>query len=186
MSSYEYLFGSSSSDDDEEVLSEFVEFAEFAWNAYQAHQHVPRRRYIPRDHVAAHNRLVNAYFGENPLHDDVTFRRRFRMSRELFTRIVREVTDHSTYFQQTNDARGVPGISLLVKCTAVIRQLGYAAVPDSLDENLAIAATTSRKCLRLFCKLSSSYMVPSICESPRILTLKDYMLITSISMGFLG
>ena len=55
MSSYEYLFGSSSSDDDEEVLSEFTEFAE---NAYQAHQPKRTRRYIQRDHLAAHNRLV--------------------------------------------------------------------------------------------------------------------------------
>ena len=153
MSSYEFLFGSSSSDDDDEVMSEFTEFTEFAWNAYQAHQPKLSRRYIPRDHVAAYNHLVTAYFGETPLHDERTFRRRFRMSRELFTRIVREVTDYSTYFQQTNDCRGVPGISPLGKCTAAIRQLGYAAVPDSLDENLAIAVTTSRQCLRKFCKV---------------------------------
>lgn len=71
MSFYEYLFGSSSTDDDEEVFSDF---AEFAWNAYQAHQPKPTRRYIPRDHVAAHNRLVNAYFGENPLHYEITLK----------------------------------------------------------------------------------------------------------------
>ena len=60
MSSYELLFGSSSSDDDE-VLSEFTEFA---WNAYQASQPKLPRMYIPRDHGGAHTRLVAAYFSK--------------------------------------------------------------------------------------------------------------------------
>lgn len=76
------------------------------------------------------------------------------MSRELFTRIFSEVTDYSPYFQLTNDCRGVPDISPLVKCTAAIRQLGYAAVPDSLNENLTVAATTACECLRKFCNVS--------------------------------
>ena len=148
--SYELLFGSSSSDE-EEVMSEFVEFAEYAWNAYQAYNPRVPRRCIYRDYEGAFNRLVAAYFSENPQFDERTFARRFRMSRELFTRIVDEVTAYSPYFQQTLDARGIPSIHPLVKCTAAIRQLGYAAVPDSLDEILAVSTTTARLCLRKFC-----------------------------------
>ena len=55
MSSYEFLFGSSSSDDEDEVVSDFTEFA---WNAYQAYQPKRSRRYRPRHHVADHNHLV--------------------------------------------------------------------------------------------------------------------------------
>jgi hypothetical protein len=74
--SYKLLFGSSSSDDDE-VMSEFMEFVEFAWNVYQASQPKVPQRYIPRDHGGAHNRLVAAYFSETPQFDERTFRRRF-------------------------------------------------------------------------------------------------------------
>ncbi|GKA19317.1 hypothetical protein Tco_0699232 [Tanacetum coccineum] len=49
------------------------------------------------------------------------------------------------------DAVGKAGISALVKCTSAIRQLAYAAVPDSLDEYLQIGEKTSRDCLMHFC-----------------------------------
>ncbi|GJU52170.1 protein translocase subunit SecA2, chloroplastic isoform X1 [Tanacetum coccineum] len=55
------------------------------------------------------------------------------------------------YFQEGCDAVGKAGISALVKCTSAIRQLAYAAVPDSLDEYLQIGEKTSRDCLMHFC-----------------------------------
>nr|GEX16127.1 hypothetical protein [Tanacetum cinerariifolium] len=51
----------------------------------------------------------------------------------------------------SRDAVGKTGISALVKCTSVIRQLAYGAVPDSLDEYLQISEITSRDCLIAFC-----------------------------------
>ncbi|GKD51056.1 ALP1-like protein [Tanacetum coccineum] len=39
-----------------------------------------------------------------------------------------------------------------MKCTSVIRQMTYEAVPDALDEYLQLGATTARKCLQMFCK----------------------------------
>ncbi|GKA02435.1 hypothetical protein Tco_0675100 [Tanacetum coccineum] len=56
------------------------------------------------------------------------------MNRSLFTRIVRDLSANCPYFQEGCDAVGKAGISALVKCTSAIRQLAYAAVPDSLDE----------------------------------------------------
>ncbi|GJW40242.1 ribonuclease H-like domain-containing protein [Tanacetum coccineum] len=44
------------------------------------------------------------------------------------------------------DVVGKAGISALMKCTSAIRQLVYAAVPDSLDEYLQIGEKTSRDC----------------------------------------
>ncbi|GKA63712.1 ALP1-like protein isoform X1, partial [Tanacetum coccineum] len=49
------------------------------------------------------------------------------------------------------DVVGKAGISALVKCTSAIRQLAYAAVPDSLDEYLQIGEKISRDCLMHFC-----------------------------------
>ncbi|GKB23087.1 ALP1-like protein [Tanacetum coccineum] len=66
------------------------------------------------------------------------------MNRSLFTRIVRDLSANCPYFQEGCDAFGKARISALVKCTSAIRQLAYAAVPDSLDEYLQIGEKTSR------------------------------------------
>ncbi|GJW49511.1 protein translocase subunit SecA2, chloroplastic isoform X1 [Tanacetum coccineum] len=73
------------------------------------------------------------------------------MNRSLFTRIVRDLSANCPYFQEGCDAVGKASISALVKCTSTIRQLAYAAVPDSLDEYLQIGEKTSRDCLMHFC-----------------------------------
>ncbi|GJX39881.1 ALP1-like protein [Tanacetum coccineum] len=104
---------------------------------------VPRTP-VERDRYGAHDCLVMAYFSEHPQYDEVTFRERFRMSRRLFTKIVREVTDASHFFQQRDDCMGHRGISSLMKCTSAIRQMVYGSVPDSLDEYLQMGATTAR------------------------------------------
>ncbi|GJY17362.1 hypothetical protein Tco_0388853 [Tanacetum coccineum] len=74
------------------------------------------------------------------------------MSRRLFTKIVREVTDASQFFQERYDCTGQRSISALMKCTSAVRQLAYGCVPDSLDEYLQMGATTARDSLRIFCK----------------------------------
>ncbi|GKE40849.1 putative nuclease HARBI1 [Tanacetum coccineum] len=73
------------------------------------------------------------------------------MSRPLFTRIVRDLTDNCPFFQQGYDAVGKAGIFSLVKCTSVVHQLAYGAIPDNLDEYLQIEDKTSRDCLMDFC-----------------------------------
>ncbi|GJZ14085.1 ALP1-like protein [Tanacetum coccineum] len=90
------------------------------------------RTTVERDRYGAHDRLVMAYFSEQPQYDEATFRERFRMSRRLFTKIVREVTDASQFFQERYDCRGQRSISALMKCTSAIRQLAYGCVPDLL------------------------------------------------------
>nr|GEY20775.1 hypothetical protein [Tanacetum cinerariifolium] len=37
------------------------------------------------------------------------------------------------------DATGLPGFSVIMKCTSVIRQLASGVTPDSLDEDLQMA-----------------------------------------------
>ncbi|GJZ08954.1 protein translocase subunit SecA2, chloroplastic isoform X1 [Tanacetum coccineum] len=73
------------------------------------------------------------------------------MNRSLFTGIVRDLSANCPHFQEGCDAVGKAGISALVKYTSAIRQLAYAAVPDSLDEYLQIGEKTSRDCLMHFC-----------------------------------
>ncbi|GJU84851.1 WAT1-related protein isoform X1 [Tanacetum coccineum] len=110
-----------------------------------------QRSYMPRDRYGAHDRLVLAYFAKKPFYNAYLFRKRFRMNRSLFTRIVRDLSANCPYFQEGCDVVGKAGISALVKCTSAIRQLAYAVVPDFLDEYLQIGEKTSRDCLMHFC-----------------------------------
>ncbi|GJX93468.1 ALP1-like protein [Tanacetum coccineum] len=146
------LFFYTSSDDEGEVNSELVMFTEACQAAYEASKPKVQRTPVERDRYGAHDRLVMAYFSEHPQYDEATFRERFRMSRRLFTKIVREVTDASHFFQQRDGCTGQRGISSLMKCTFAIRQMAYGSVPDSLDEYLQMDATTARKSLQIFCK----------------------------------
>ena len=85
-----------------------------------------RRRYIQRQREAAHQRLMQDYFDENALFEGYYFRRRFRMHKDLFMRIVEGVTSVSEYMQQRADARGTLGFDEIQKCTDVFRMLAYA------------------------------------------------------------
>jgi hypothetical protein len=110
------------------------------------------RKFIKRDRVQGHARLFNDYFSETPVYGDRQFRRRFRMSRPLFLRIVDDVLTHDSYFLQKVDAAKRPGLSPLQKVTAAIRQLAYGTASDSVDEYIQIGESTALACLKHFCK----------------------------------
>ncbi|XP_071699050.1 uncharacterized protein [Rutidosis leptorrhynchoides] len=118
-----------------------------------------KRRYIHRDRVEAHNRLMKDYFVQDPKYPPEYFKRRYRMSQSLLEKIIEGILSYSTrpnapkwftYFQQRPDARGVLGISTILKVTSVIRQLAYGDSPDLFDEYLQISERTSRESLQNF------------------------------------
>ncbi|KAK3198960.1 hypothetical protein Dsin_022375 [Dipteronia sinensis] len=78
-------------------------------------------RVINRDREGAQRNLWNDYFADNPRYNDVIFRRRFRMERPLFFRIVNAVENHDGYFVQRRDVVGRLGLTSLQKITAVFR-----------------------------------------------------------------
>ncbi|XP_012700993.1 uncharacterized protein LOC105913482 [Setaria italica] len=78
------------------------------------------------------------------------FRRRFRMNKPLFLRIVHTLSERFPYFTQRPDATGREGLSSLQKCTSAIRMLAYGTPADALDEVLKIAASTSLDILGKF------------------------------------
>nr|GEY17542.1 hypothetical protein [Tanacetum cinerariifolium] len=137
----------------DEVNSELSMFTEACQADYEASKPKVQRTRVERDRYGARDHLVMAYFSEQPQYDKATFRERFRMSRRLFTKIVREVTDVSYFFQQGDDCTGHRGISSLMKCTSAIRQMAYGSVADSLEEYLQMGVTTARKSLQIFCKV---------------------------------
>lgn len=58
--------------------------------------------YIKRDRELAHDRIWNNYFDDHPIYPANIFRRRFRMRKELFLRIVDGISNHSVFFFNKN------------------------------------------------------------------------------------
>ena len=90
------------------------------------------RRHIDRPYAESEQGLMNDYFVENPVYNDTIFRRRFRMTRPLFLRIVQALGEWNEYLTLRMDALNHSGLSPLKKCTAAIRQLGNAALQTNL------------------------------------------------------
>uniref|UniRef100_A0A0D3DJY4 DDE Tnp4 domain-containing protein n=1 Tax=Brassica oleracea var. oleracea TaxID=109376 RepID=A0A0D3DJY4_BRAOL len=87
---------------------------------------------------------------ETPTYPENFFRRRFRMNKPLFMRIVDRLSNEVPYFRQKKDALGRLGISSLQKCTAAIRVLAYGTAADTVDEYLRLGESTTRKCVEHF------------------------------------
>ncbi|XP_021751010.1 uncharacterized protein LOC110716671 [Chenopodium quinoa] len=122
-------------------------------NSVQQNEHKRQRKrriIVPRNRAAAHDNLVSDYFSDQPLYDETTFRRRFRMRRPLFLRIVNTLSATNRYFQQHPDATMRLGASPLQKCTAAIRMLAYGCSADQVDEYLKLGESTARECVAQF------------------------------------
>jgi len=110
-----------------------------------------KKRFIRRDWEAAHDRLYRDYFIQESMYNEAHFRRRFRMRRHVFTRIVDSLSARYDYFQQRYDGLGRRGLSRLTKSTAAMRMLAYGIVADSIDEYLKIWESNAFECLKNFC-----------------------------------
>ncbi|KAJ9560123.1 hypothetical protein OSB04_005283 [Centaurea solstitialis] len=146
-----YLNDSSSTDTDEDWEQDAQIFAHLVQQA-NASSSIRRSKApnIDRGRVEANARLMADYFDDNPTYPEKTFKRRFRMSRNLFIRIVYDLYTRYPYFQQQYDATGLPGLSPYQKCTAAIRQLAYGITGDAWDDYVRMGESTARKCLNHF------------------------------------
>jgi hypothetical protein len=70
------------------------------------------------------------------------FRRRYRMSRDLFLFILQGIRDYDRYFQCRHDATGALGFTLYKKCSATIRILSYGMAVDIFDEYMRMGDST--------------------------------------------
>nr|XP_043633617.1 uncharacterized protein LOC122604817 [Erigeron canadensis] len=150
---------------DPQMLNTFVNFVEEEEEETEAESsRMPRapRRYIARNHADAASRLYNHYFAPEPVFLADYFRRRFRMPKEMFIRIVRDIQTfgaiqplppHFQYFHNPPfDVAGAPTLNIFQKCTSAVCQLVYGASADQLDEYLEMGRQTSYDALNNFCK----------------------------------
>ncbi|XP_071740754.1 uncharacterized protein [Rutidosis leptorrhynchoides] len=165
--------------DDEEDLDIYREMAE-ELDAEEAEEAAnddrvrKRRLYLHRDREEAGKTLHKHYFQEHPTYLDRWFRRRFRMSRDLFLRIqndilsydVEPLPSHFEYFIQKRDALGRLGFITEQKITSVLRQLAYGTVTDMFDEYLQMPEATSILCLNMFCKCVLELYVDEYLRKP--------------------
>lgn len=140
---------------------------------------------IRRDRQRAETALNLNYFDADPTYPPEIFRRRFRMRRELFNRIVEGVEKQDSYFEQRQDARKVWGFTARQKCTAAIRQLAYGASPDSYDEYLQMAESTGMESLKRFCKAVIDYFGKEYLRNPNADDLKTILKVNE-ERGFRG
>ena len=127
---------------------------------------IPGHIVINRDREAADNNLYDDYFSSNPRFNADMFRRRYRMSRPLFLRIVNAVADHDHYFKQRRDGVGRAGLSTLQKTTAVFRILAYGLPADATDEYVKIGESTAIESLKRFCRAVVEIFAEQYLRSP--------------------
>ena len=135
----------SSSDDDELLILSTAQLVQAAFSNEKGKHggSVKGHRVLHRDRQGGHDRMFQDYLADNPTYTDEMFRRRFlvlqlfnnlfyklksycsyehfvlffryRMSRDLFKRIMKAVEEHDDYFVQKRNAANVLGLSSFQK-----------------------------------------------------------------------
>ena len=125
-----------------------------------------------RNHALGHQRLVDDYFSVNPVYDERTFRRQFRMKKNLFLRIVQAVQEQDPSFCQKKDATGKLGLSSLQKVASSIWLLAYGIAANSVDKYLQIAESTALSYLKKFCLAINGKFGEEYIQQPTVDDLK--------------
>ncbi|XP_048596555.1 uncharacterized protein LOC125578249 [Brassica napus] len=125
-----------------------------------------KRAYVERNREDGHNRLWKDYFCDDPTFPAHLFRRRFRMNKEVFMRIVDRLSENIPFFQQKRDAVGRLGLSPLQKCTAALRMLAYGCAADAVDEYLRLGESTALSCLSNFTEGVIDWFGPEYLRRP--------------------
>ncbi|XP_071699753.1 uncharacterized protein [Rutidosis leptorrhynchoides] len=147
--------------DDEKIASFINSITEEEVDGEASSSRFPQSRvYIAGDREDVALRLYNDYFSETPMYPEKKFKRRYRISRQLFLRIVEGISNFNStnipkyfmFFRKRPDATGRQSLTILQKCTAAIRQMAYGTTPDLFDEYIKIGEKTPALCLDYFYK----------------------------------
>eukprot|EP00918_Siedleckia_nematoides_P059746 GHVU01130243.1.p1 GENE.GHVU01130243.1~~GHVU01130243.1.p1 ORF type:complete len:470 (-),score=54.29 GHVU01130243.1:3559-4968(-) len=105
---------------------------------------------LGRDVRQAESLLETHYLGTPSLYGEARFKRRFRMSKQMFFRI-RDAIVATGAMRQGCDCTGRRGASVELQMTAALRWLAYGSSCDSLDEYLQLGESTVSAACRAFC-----------------------------------
>lgn len=96
--------------------------------------------------------LHRDYFSSDPVYPAHLFERRFRLTRDIFVKIVDKLQTNDRYFVQRKDCTGTLGLNAYQKCTAAMRMLAYGGAADAVDEYVRLAESTCLEALQRFCE----------------------------------
>nr|XP_043620057.1 uncharacterized protein LOC122591896 [Erigeron canadensis] len=65
---------------------------------------VRHRKYVNQEREVCHQILLNDWFVDEPKYDDAYFRKKFRMEKTMFLKIVDDIQANFPYFQEGFDA----------------------------------------------------------------------------------
>ena len=111
------------------------------------------RSMIQRNRGLGHDTLMQDYFAEVPTYPPRLFRRRYRMRKSLFEKIVKDCEANSNYFKRRRNAAGTLGFSAYQKISAAMRVIAYSIPADYTDEYLRIGEDTTTESVRRFAKM---------------------------------
>ncbi|GJQ93964.1 ALP1-like protein [Tanacetum coccineum] len=183
-----YAFMSIDVEEGEKVSSRKKTFIKRAITFIKSRRRANRltRNNITRDRSGAHERLVAAFFSEDPMYDSIKFRKTFRMARPLFNQIVIAISNHDPFFRSNMDCAGRHGISGLLKCTSAIRQLAYDVHADFQDEYMQISGRISRTALDHFCQAVIKIYGPEFLRKPTVTDIEKLYMHHEEKHGFSG
>ncbi|XP_068329746.1 uncharacterized protein [Pyrus communis] len=107
--------------------------------------------------------LLDDYFVRNSAFPDTYFRRRFRMKRHLFNKIMIAVCNHDSYFVQKKDAFGVIPEQKII---ATLRIFAYGASANQVDEIARMGKSTILESLMRFCSTIKSIYTTEYLRRP--------------------
>lgn len=116
--------------------------------------------------MAEFDDLFGCELNRDPIYSKSLFRRRFRMSRDLFWRIFKAIEAADLFFTRRPDACGKLGQYGLVKAMVALRKLSYGCSSDSLDETFGVSETQVDKCVTHFCKAILQCFAPIYLRKP--------------------
>ncbi|XP_068304409.1 uncharacterized protein [Pyrus communis] len=99
----------------------------------------------------AHANLMNNYFNPNSVYTEEDYRRRFRMRRYVFERLLYDVQQINPYFRQKRDRAGRPGFSPHQKVTVALQMVAYGSPADSINETHCLFESTCLYTLEQLC-----------------------------------
>jgi hypothetical protein len=142
------------------------------------------QKFVQCNRLAGHECLVENYFADHHVYDEVFFRRRFKMRRELFMCIVDSVTHFDPYFEQRADAVGQMDLSTLQKCTTTMRMLAYGGAADGTDEYCRLGESTAVEAMKRFVRAMHSCFELQYLRQPSQADLEKQIAMNS-ARGFL-
>jgi len=121
---------------------------------------------IPRNRALGDKMLMKDYFAEVPTYPAHLFRRRYRMRRSLFVRIVEACEQNCRFFTRRRNVAGLIGFSEYQKNSAAMRVIAYGVPADYADEYLRISKDTTIKSVRVFPKIIIRVFGPEYLRAP--------------------